>query len=81
MRYFFPSRISAIQLTQPMTGIVLAWIVLNEEPGPLLWVGGVFVMAGAVLAQRRDAPRKSATTPAARRIESMPEKPSIGKAG
>lgn len=61
-KYFFPSRISAISLTQPVTGILLAWLILDEEPSELLWVGGVLVMAGALLAQRRSSPAKPAHT-------------------
>ena len=43
-------------LTQPVIGIILAWIVLGEEPTWLLWVGGVLVMFGALLAQKRTTP-------------------------
>jgi drug/metabolite transporter (DMT)-like permease len=57
-KYFFPSRISAISLTQPVTGILLAWLILDEEPSELLWVGGILVMAGALIAQRRSSPAK-----------------------
>jgi len=59
-KYFFPSRISAISMTQPVTGILLAWLILDEDPTELLWVGGFFVMGGALLAQSRsnsDEPR------------------------
>ena len=52
-KYFFPSRISAISMTQPVTGILLAWVILDEDPTELLWVGGFLVMGGALLAQRR----------------------------
>ena len=52
-RYYYPSRITAVGLTQPVIGIVLAWIVLGEEPTWLLWVGAVLVMFGALLAQKR----------------------------
>ena len=54
-KYFFPSRISAISLAQPVTGILLAWLILDEEPSELLWVGGILVMAGALLAQKRSS--------------------------
>ena len=59
-KYFFPSRISAISLTQPVTGILFAWLILDEDPSELLWAGGILVMAGALLAQRRSSPAKPA---------------------
>lgn len=52
-KYYFPSRIGAISLTQPVTGILLAWVILNEDPSELLWVGGLLVMGGSLLAQRK----------------------------
>jgi|TARA_B100000959_G_C14967827_1_gene618511 drug/metabolite transporter (DMT)-like permease len=52
-KHFFPSRVSAISLTQPVTGILLAWLILDEDPTSLLWIGGVLVMGGALLAQKR----------------------------
>lgn len=74
-KYFFPSRIAAISLTQPVTGILLAWLILGEEPSRLLWAGGVLVMVGALLAQRQSSPAKPAppTAPV--------EQPSTGRAG
>ena len=53
-KYYYPSRITAIGLTQPVIGIILAWMVLGEEPTSLLWVGGVLVMFGALVAQKKD---------------------------
>ena len=53
-KYYYPSRITAVGLTQPVIGIILAWIVLGEEPTLLLWAGGVLVMFGVLLAQKRD---------------------------
>ncbi|MDP6824039.1 MAG: DMT family transporter [Dehalococcoidia bacterium] len=61
-KYFFPSRVSAISLTQPVTGILLAWLILDEEPSALLWIGGVLVMGGALLAQRRSTPTAGASS-------------------
>ena len=52
-KYYYPSRITAIGLTQPVLGIILAWIILGEEPTWLLWVGGALVMFGALLAQKK----------------------------
>ncbi len=53
-KYYYPSRITAVSLTQPVLGIILAWSILGEEPTWLLWVGGLFVMFGALLAQKRN---------------------------
>ena len=63
IKYFFPSRVSAVSLTQPLTGILLAWVILGEDPSWLLWAGGALIMAGALLAQRRGTPAKSRPTP------------------
>ena len=62
-KHFFPSRIGAVSMTQPVTGILLAWLVLGEEPGELLWVGAVLVMGGALLAQKRSSPPTPVPTP------------------
>ena len=62
-KHFFPSRIGAVSMTQPVTGILLAWLVLGEDPGELLWVGAVLVMGGALLAQKRSSPRTPVPTP------------------
>lgn len=62
-KYFFPSRISAISMTQPVTGILLAWLILDEEPTSLLWLGGILVMGGALLAQKRSTPAQPDPVP------------------
>ena len=80
VRHFFPSRVSAISLSQPVTGIVLAWIILGEDPSWLLWVGGVLVMAGALLAQRRDSPRRSSSTPTPPEPATIPVRPPAERA-
>ena len=63
-KHFFPSRIGAVSMTQPVTGILLAWLILGEEPTRLLWVGGVLVMGGALLAQKRSSPARPVAAPA-----------------
>lgn len=74
-KYFFPSRIAAISLTQPVTGILLAWLILDEDPSGLLWIGGGLVMAGALLAQSRSSLAKPAPSTAPVEVQST------GKAG
>ena len=64
-KHFFPSRIGAVSMTQPVTGILLAWLILGEEPTQLLWVGGLLVMGGALLAQKRSKPTATDQSPTA----------------
>ena len=65
---YFPSRLAALGLISPVSGIVLAWIILGEEPTSNLWAGAILVMIGAGLAQRRKrAPETTAPGPAAER--------------
>ncbi|MBT4073233.1 MAG: DMT family transporter [Chloroflexi bacterium] len=64
-KHFFPSRIGAVSMTQPVTGILLAWLLLGEEPTQLLWVGGLLVMGGALLAQKRSKPTATDQSPTA----------------
>lgn len=51
-KHFYPSRITAVSMTQPVIGILLAWIILGETPSGLLWSGGILVTFGALLAQK-----------------------------
>lgn len=67
---YFPSRLAALSLISPVSGIILAWIILGEEPSSNLWAGAFLVMIGAGLAQRRSRsrepePPKSEADPAA----------------
>lgn len=65
---YFPSRLAALGLISPVSGIILAWIILGEEPTSNLWAGAILVMIGAGLAQRRKrAPETAAPGPAAER--------------
>ena len=50
---YFPSRLAALGLISPVSGIILAWIILGEEPSSNLWAGALLVMVGAGVAQRR----------------------------
>ena len=46
------SRIAGVQFTQPLFGLALAAIVLNERPAPVTVVAGVAILTGAWLVQR-----------------------------
>jgi drug/metabolite transporter, DME family len=37
---------------EPVSAVVLAWLVLGEDPGPLTLVGGVLIVAGGVIVAR-----------------------------
>jgi drug/metabolite transporter (DMT)-like permease len=50
---YFPSRLAALGLISPISGILLAWLILGESPTSNLWAGAILVMLGAGLAQRR----------------------------
>lgn len=59
---YFPSQVTVISLSQPLLGIVAAWLILGESLNPLLWVSAVLVIIGAYLVQRARA--RQAATPA-----------------
>ncbi|MDP6824040.1 MAG: DMT family transporter [Dehalococcoidia bacterium] len=63
--HYFPSRLAALGLLSPVSGIILAWIVLGEDPTSNLWIGAFLVMVGAGLAQRRNRAPKTTTRGAA----------------
>ena len=46
------ARISTLQFLQPLSGLVLAALVLGESPTPSLAVGAVAVVGGVAIAQR-----------------------------
>lgn len=56
---YFPSRLAALGLLSPVSGIILAWLILGEDPTSNLWAGAFLVMVGAGLAQRRNSPPPS----------------------
>lgn len=56
--HYFPSRLAALGLISPVSGIILAWVILGEDPTSNLWAGAVLVMVGAGLAQRRTRSRE-----------------------
>jgi drug/metabolite transporter (DMT)-like permease len=50
---YLPSQVGVLNLSQPIFGIILAWLILDEPLTEMLWIGAVFVALGAGLAQRR----------------------------
>jgi drug/metabolite transporter (DMT)-like permease len=52
-------RMASASFLVPPLAVLLGWIILGETPAPLAVVGGVVVLAGVTLAQRR-APQRRA---------------------
>ena len=50
---YLPSQVGMLYLSQPIFGIILAWLILDEPLTEMLWIGAIFVALGAGLAQRR----------------------------
>jgi drug/metabolite transporter (DMT)-like permease len=57
-----PTRGAVLMLVEPLTGVLLAALLLAEQPSPVQLLGGVLVLAGAALVQLAPAsgvaPRK-----------------------
>lgn len=53
LQHFLPSRVTATQLTTPVFGVILSWLVLGESVGPELAAGVALLTVGSALAQRR----------------------------
>lgn len=53
LQHFLPSRVTATQLTTPVFGVILSWLVLGESVGPELAAGVALLVLGSALAQRR----------------------------
>ncbi len=64
---YLPSQVGVLNLSQPIFGIILAWLILDEPLTEMLWIGAVFVALGAGLAQRR---KRTAPAPVAESSES-----------
>ncbi len=47
-----PTRGSVLMLLEPLTGALLAALLLAERPAPIQLLGGLLVLTGAVIAQR-----------------------------
>ena len=56
LQHFLPSRVTATQLTTPVFGVILSWLILGEPIGPELAAGVALLTLGSALAQRRPAP-------------------------
>ena len=57
---YLPSQVGVLNLSQPIFGIILAWLILNEPLTKLLWVGAILVAAGAGIAQRKTRQKQDA---------------------
>jgi drug/metabolite transporter (DMT)-like permease len=57
LKRYLPSRVTVISLSQPIFGVLLSWWVLGETIGSELYIGGVLVVAGSALAQKRSKPK------------------------
>ena len=47
LKNYFPSRVTLISISQPIFGVILAWIILNEKPGLELIAATFFVVIGS----------------------------------
>jgi drug/metabolite transporter (DMT)-like permease len=54
------TRASVLMLSEPLTGVILAAILLGQGINQVQLIGGIGVLAGALLAQRPAAARTSA---------------------
>ena len=56
---YLPSQVGVLNLSQPIFGIILAWLILDEPLTRLLFLGAGLVALGAGLAQRRTRGERS----------------------
>lgn len=56
MRHLRASQASVIGLTEPLLAIIVAWLVLSESLAIVQLIGGAFILAGVVLAERSRQP-------------------------
>lgn len=54
-------RMASASFLVPPLAVLLGWVILGETPAPLAVVGGLVVLAGVALAQRRSPSRSSST--------------------
>ncbi len=57
-----PTRGAILMLLEPLTGVILAGLLLAERPAPIQLLGGLLVLAGASLVQLAPATRYGAET-------------------
>lgn len=62
LRHLPPAFVSLALLGEPIIASLLAWWLLGERVGPLLWVGGTLIFAGIFLSARA-MQRATATDP------------------
>ena len=60
---YLPSQVGVLNLSQPIFGIILAWLILDEPLTELLWVGAIMVALGAGIAQRRSRRERATGRP------------------
>ena len=58
---YLPSQVGVLNLSQPIFGIILAWLILDEPLTKLLFLGAGLVALGAGLAQRRKGREQDST--------------------
>ncbi len=75
LQRYLPSQVGVLNLTQPIFGIVLAWLILDEPLTKLLWAGAILVALGAGMAQRRTRNERS---PAIQPLPHVSGEPSSG---
>ncbi len=56
LRTYLPSRVIFISLSQPIFGVLLSWIILNEDIGLELYIGSILVIIGSGIAQKKNKP-------------------------
>jgi drug/metabolite transporter (DMT)-like permease len=61
-------------LVPPIT-VLMAWVLLDETPPAMAYVGGALCLAGVALARRRPAPESATGSRAATGRPSLPERP------
>lgn len=57
-----PTRGAVLMLLEPLTGVVLAALLLAEQPAPIQLLGGVLVLVGAALVQLAPTSQRGAET-------------------
>lgn len=57
-----PTRGAVLMLVEPVTGVILAGLLLAEQPTPVQLAGGVLVLAGAALVQLTPVSRRGAAS-------------------
>ncbi len=53
LRHLPATRVAPVQYLNPPTGLVFAWLLLGEEPGPGVLVGCALILLGVALTQYR----------------------------